>query len=89
MSDIFIAAWKPSLAAVIAAVAVGTLRLVAPLEVSVVADFALETSLFVLVYIAIWLVLPGGRGTLLELLSLVRELRQAPKGSEPVQAQRP
>lgn len=81
MNDIFVAAWKPSFATMIAAVAIGLLRMSGLLDVNVVTDFLVEISLFIIVYLATWLVLPGGRVTLIELLSLTRELRRNPNGS--------
>ena len=79
LSDIFAAVWKPSLATVIAVLAIGVLRMVGPLGINVVTDFVAEASLFIIVYLVTWLVLPGGRVTLLELLNLARELRRRPK----------
>ena len=81
LSDIFAAVWKPSLATAIAFVAIGVLRMAAPPGINVVTDFVAEASLFIIAYLATWLVLPGGRVTLLELLSLARELRRKPKVS--------
>jgi len=82
LTDVFTAAWKPSLATMVAALAVGALRMAGSPGISVIADFVVEASLFISVYLATWLVLPGGRVTLLELLSLTRELRKSPTGSQ-------
>lgn len=81
-SDVFAAAMKPALATMAATFAVGALRIAGPLDIGVVADFVAEVSVFVSVYLATWLVLPGGRVTLLELLSLTRELRKSPTQSQ-------
>lgn len=81
LSDILAAAWKPSLATVIAAVAIGLFRFSGPPAVNVVTGFLVETALFIVIYLATWLIMPGGRVTLIELLSLARELRRKPSGS--------
>lgn len=78
LSDIFAAVWKPSVATVTAVVAIGVIRAAGSFGDNVVTDFVLEASVFISVYLATWLVLPGGRVTLLELLGLARELRRRP-----------
>ena len=70
-----------AIATAIAAAAVTGLRLAGLPDVNLLAGFTIEVLLFVSVYLATWPVLPGGRATLLELLSLTRELRRAPKQS--------
>ena len=82
LGDVLAAVWKPCVATLIAAAAIGVIRMAGLFGINVVTDFVAETSLFIIVYLATWLALPGGRVTLLELLGLARELRRRPKESQ-------
>jgi PST family polysaccharide transporter len=66
---------RPALAALLAAAATYALTRQLLLEAHGLTGLALSCLFFGLMYIGIWLALPGGRRTLWSLISLVRYLR--------------
>lgn len=78
-SDFAAAVWRPAVASIVAA---GALYLSSPylpnFDVRVL-DIALRLLFFGLVYLALWVVLPGGRRTLADLLSMLQAIRAGRK----------
>ena len=78
-SDVFAAVWRPAVASLIALLLI---TVVEPLDASnlhVVARLATIAALYFAMYLATWLILPNGRGVLVEMLALTRDLRTAPR----------
>ena len=79
LADVAATIWRPVSASIAAAAAVLFVQTAASWTTSsgleLVVIFALEAALFLGVYLGVWLLLPGGRATLLDLLRLARELR--------------
>ena len=68
-------AWRPGLAAGLAGAAVLALRWLGLEDWPLLGALALDVAVFAAVYLGGWLILPGGKATLLELVRLVRELQ--------------
>jgi PST family polysaccharide transporter len=67
--------WRPLLASVVAAVALGLVRMTVPIGVNLAVDLAIDLVILAVVYLGVWFLMPGGRTILLELLRLTTELR--------------
>ena len=82
LADLGRALWRPTLASIAAGVVLNLLLDVVALPISFFFSLVIDFTLYVLSYILIWTLLPGGRGAVNMLLELLRDLRGA--ASEPV-----
>lgn len=81
--DYLHAVWRPVVASILAGVGLLAIRRALQLEWHVVPEIALFSSLYSVLYAALWLALPGGWASLQEFLRQLRELR-SPRGLEPL-----
>ena len=72
---------KPTLASIGAAAILITINQVALINVNLVICLLLYSLIYGLAYLGIWMLMPNGKSTLLELLSLIRELKRKRKNS--------
>ena len=73
--DVGISIWRPALASISAAALVAVLINFVLQHFGLFARFSITIATYGSIYLAIWLLLPGGRKTLTELFDLVRKIR--------------
>ncbi len=67
--------WKPALAAICAAVAVGLFDHFVLFELTLFLRFGVMALAYTVAYLVFWLILPGGRQHLIQSIGLIRELK--------------
>jgi len=77
--DLLITLSRPAAASISAAAALIGFNQLFPTNMNVLMSLLADCALYVLFYLCVWIVLPNGRQTLLEILQLAKELRQKPK----------
>lgn len=75
LSDLAITLARPAVASISAAVALIGVHQLFPTDLNAVISLVVDGVLYSLFYLAVWMVLPNGRQTLLEILRLTKELR--------------
>jgi len=77
--DVWISIWRPALASISAAVLVAVLMIFVLRHFGPFSDFLITAVLYGVTYFSIWLILPNGRKTLIELFNLARHIRHEAK----------
>jgi O-antigen/teichoic acid export membrane protein len=84
-ADLLSVLWRPLVAGVVAGACVFALRLQMRLAQPLV-EMLIDAIAFFALYLAIWMLLPRGRQIMIELFTLVGELRRGPRDALPVTA---
>ncbi len=77
LADFWSAAWRPIVASLLSAAVLWPLRSLLPAMPHLLVRFVLDSAIYLLLYAACWMGLPGGRGEMREVL---KHLRPAPRG---------
>ena len=80
VKDLLNALWKPAVASLVACASVFSVGSVLSLDYGAVVEFTIKLSVFGVMYILSWCLMPKGRETLYEVLHTMRDLRSIPKG---------
>jgi O-antigen/teichoic acid export membrane protein len=81
LRDVWQAAWLASLASISAGFALWGCHVLMPLATSGRVQFLIDLVLYGVFYLSVWLMLPNGRGSLLDLVQLIQQLRFQPSAS--------
>jgi O-antigen/teichoic acid export membrane protein len=75
LEDLWIALWRPTVSSLVAGGLLVALDRVFAVRLPVGISLGLDFLFYSLLYIVVWIGLPGGRGSLLEIVGIVRELK--------------
>ena len=75
LTDLLTTLARPAVASLSAAVALIGVNQLFPISLNVVISLLIDCVVYSLFYLSVWMVLPNGRHTLLEMLQLTKELR--------------
>ena len=76
LTDLAVTLARPAVASISAAIALIVVHQLFPTDLNAVMSLLFDCVLYGLFYLTVWMILPNGRHTLLEILKLTKELRQ-------------